>query len=139
MCGCCALQASWGLWVGHCPAGNAVELQTADLEAQLGTCQCRLRGRHVDDASAFSFGGFGRKFGTSQPALGKLVPAVKRPLSRHLSASDIWGLGLEAHPNADSHPSASQALPQCKPFEDAQIIALVGEVALAQPLPQLPP
>ena len=98
-----------------------------------------MRGRHVDDANAFSFGGFGRKFGTSQPVLGKLVPAVKRPLRRHLSAADIWGLGLEGHPNAESHPSNSQALPQCEPFEDAQTIAVVGEVALAKPLPELPP
>ena len=93
----------------------------------------------MDDASAFSFGDFGRKFGTSQPALGKLVPSAKRPLRRHLSAADIWGLGLEGHPNGDSHPSSSQALPQCASFEDAQTIAIVGEIVLAQPLPQLPP
>ena len=116
---------------------DAAELQTLDGEHWCR--RCRMRGRHVDDASAFSFGGFGRKFGTSQPALGKLASSAKRPLRRHLSASDVWGLGLEGHSNADSHPSNAQALPQCEPFEDAETIALVGEVALAQSLPQLPP
>eukprot|EP00891_Asterochloris_glomerata_P002832 jgi/Astpho2/2832/Aster-x0133 len=89
-----------------------------------------MRGRHVDDASAVSFRGFGRKFGTSQAALGKLVSSAKRPLSQHLSASDVWGLGLEGHPNADSHPSKPHAPPQCEPFEDAQTIAIVGPEAL---------
>lgn len=130
-------------WVSVIPCSDAAELQTAGLEhgwTQLETCLCcRMRGRHVDDASAVSFRGFGRKFGTSQAALGKLVSSAKRPLSQHLSASDVWGLGLEGHPNADSHPSKPHAPPQCEPFEDAQTIAIVGEVALPQPLPQLNP